>query len=34
MIRAPVNPELLIWPRERARFAQEDLAVKFKKLPE
>ena len=34
MIRAPVNPELLRWGRERAGIAQEDLAVKFKKLPE
>ena len=34
MIRAPVNPELLLWGRERAGVAQEDLAVKFKKLPE
>ena len=34
MIRAPVNPSLLRWARERAGFAQEDLAAKFKKLPE
>ena len=34
MIRAPVNPELLSWARERAGIAQEDLTVKFKKLPE
>ena len=34
MTRAPVNPDLLRWARERAGVAQEDLAVKFKKLPE
>ena len=34
MIRAPVNPVLLSWARERAGIAREDLAVKFKKLPE
>ena len=34
MIRVSVNPELLRWARERAGIAQEDLAVKFKKLPE
>ena len=34
MIRAPVNPELLRWARERSDLAQEDLAPKFKKLPE
>ena len=34
MIRVPVNPELLRWARERAGIAQEDLAGKFKKLPE
>ncbi len=34
MIRTPVNPELLIWARERAGVAQEDLVVRFKKLPE
>ncbi len=34
MIRAPVNPELLRWARERAGIAQEDLTGKFKKLPE
>ncbi len=32
MIRVPVNPELLSWGRERADFAQEDLAATFKKL--
>ena len=34
MIRVPVNPELLRWARKRAGIAQEDLTVKFKKLPE
>ena len=34
MIRAPVNPELLRWARERAGIAQEDLTAKFRKLPE
>ncbi len=34
MIRAPVNPELLRWARERAGVAQEHLAGKFRKLPE
>ena len=34
MIRVPVNPELLRWARGRARIAQEDLVVKFKKLLE
>ena len=34
MIRVPVNPELLRWARERAGVAQEDLAAKFRKLPE
>ncbi len=34
MIRAPVNPELLRWARERAGVAQEDLTEKFGKLPE
>ena len=34
MIRVPVNPELLRWAREPAGVAQEDLAKKFKKLPE
>lgn len=33
MIRAPVNPELLRWARERAGLMQQDLVVKFKKLP-
>ena len=34
MIRAPVNPSLLRWARDRAGTAQEDLTVKFRKLPE
>ena len=34
MTRAPVNPELLRWARERAGLAQDDLAAKFAKLPE
>jgi len=34
MMRVPVNPELLHWARERSGIAQEDLAAKFKKLPE
>jgi len=34
MIRAPINPKLLRWARERAKVAQQDLAAKFKKLPE
>ena len=33
MIRVPVNPDLLRWARERARVTQDDLTVKFKKLP-
>ncbi len=34
MIRVPVNPGVLRWARERAGIAQEDLAEKFRKLPE
>ena len=34
MTRVPVNPELLLWACERSGIAQEDLAAKFKKLPE
>ena len=34
MIRAPINPHLLIWARERAGVTQENLTRKFKKLPE
>ena len=34
MIRVPVNPKLLRWARERAGVSQEDLAPKFRKLPE
>ncbi len=33
MTRVSINPELLRWARERAGVAQEDLAVRFKKLP-
>lgn len=32
MMRAPVNPEVLRWARERADIAQEDLATRFRKL--
>ena len=34
MIRVHVNPELLHWASHRSGIAQEDLAAKFKKLPE
>ena len=34
MIRAPVNPKLMRWARERAGMAQESLTPGFKKLPE
>ena len=34
MIRAPINPELLRWARERAGVEQADLTLKFKKLPD
>lgn len=34
MTRVPVNPELLRWARERSGLAPEDLATKFKRLPE
>ncbi len=34
MIRVPVDPGLLRWARDRAGVAQEDLARKFRKLPE
>ena len=34
MTRVPVNPELLQWACERSGIAQENLAAKFKKLPE
>ena len=34
MMRVSVKPELLRWARERAGVAREDLAAKFKKLPE
>ena len=34
MNRVSVKPELLRWARERAGITQEDLATKFRKLPE
>ena len=34
MTRVPVNPELLRWARKRSGLAPEDLATKFKRLPE
>ena len=34
MIRAPVNPALLRWARDRAGVAQGDLVARFRKLPE
>ena len=34
MVRAPVSPEVLRWARERAGVAREDLAARFRKLPE
>ncbi len=34
MIRDPDKSEILVWARERAGFAQDDLAAKFSKLPE
>lgn len=34
MTRVPVNPELLRWARKRSVLAPEDLATKFRKLPE
>jgi len=34
MTRVAVNPALLRWARERSALAQEELAIKFKKLPE
>lgn len=34
MTRAPVNPVLLTWARERARLASNDLVRRFPKLPE
>lgn len=34
MNRIPVNPELLTWARERAGADVDELAVRFKKLPE
>ncbi len=32
MTRVPVNPALIRWARERAGVAQEDLAIRFRKL--
>ncbi len=34
MIRAPVNPDLLRWARERSGIPSDTLARRFKKLPE
>ena len=34
MTRVAVNPLLIRWARVRAGHAQEDLAARFKKLPE
>ena len=34
MIRVPVSPGLLRWARKRAGIAQQDLTLRFKKLPE
>ena len=34
MIRAPINPELLRWARERSGMKQKDLIMKFKNLSE
>jgi Zn-dependent peptidase ImmA (M78 family) len=34
MNRVSINPELLHWARERSGIALEDLAARFKKLPE
>lgn len=34
MIRVPVAPEMLRWARERARLGVDELAARFKKLPE
>ena len=34
MIRVAVHPKLIRWARERSGIAQEDLAAKFRKLPE
>ncbi len=33
MMRAPVNPALIRWARERAGLAPESLAARFRKLP-
>ena len=34
MIRVAVEPGILRWARERARMEQDELAIRFKKLPE
>ncbi len=34
MMRVAINPVLIRWARQRAGVAQEDLAAKFRKLPE
>ena len=34
MIRAPVNPSLVTWSRERARLTSDDLIQRFPKLTE
>ncbi len=34
MTRVSINPELLHWARERSGISQENLAAKFKRLPE
>ena len=34
VVRAPVEPELIRWARERAGMKQSELVSKFKKLPE
>ena len=34
MTRAPVNPVLVRWARERSRLIHKDLTAKFRKLPE
>lgn len=34
MLRVSLNPELLLWARERAGIDQAALVTRFKKLPE
>lgn len=34
MIRAPVNPQMLSWARQRVGLERDDLVRRFKKLPE